>query len=86
MKGAQLVDLTCREVTDRASDYLGQRLPLDVQARFEQHLHACSWCMTYLTQLRSTIGMVRRLGDSAGLSIGREKLAALFRRWKQEPP
>ena len=86
MKGAQLVDLTCRELTERASDYLGQRLQLDAQARFEQHLHACSWCMTYLNQLRSTIGMLRRLGESAGPSIGREKLAALFRRWKQESP
>jgi predicted anti-sigma-YlaC factor YlaD len=80
------VDLSCIDVTARASDYLGQRLPLEAHARFEQHLHACSWCMTYLAQLRSTIGMVRRLGESAGAVVGRDKLAALFRRWKQEQP
>ena len=86
MKGSQLVDLNCRELTEIASEYLGQQLPLEVQARFEQHLHACSWCSTYLTQLRSTIGMLRRFGENAGLSIGRERLATLFRRWKQETP
>lgn len=86
MTSAQQVELTCRTVTERASEYLGQRLPLEVLARFEQHLHACTWCMTYLTQLRSTIAMTRRLGEGVGEPIGREKLAQLFRRWKQGVP
>jgi hypothetical protein len=84
---SQLVDLTCRRVTELADEYLEQRLGVDAHACFEQHLHACTWCMTYVAQLRATLGMLRRLGaDNAGIPAGRDKLAVLFRRWKQETP
>jgi anti-sigma factor RsiW len=82
-----VVDITCKEVTEIASDYLSRALDTEERARFEQHLHACTWCMTYLAQLRTTVGFVRLLGEPEVASAEtRDKLSELFRRWKQDKP
>jgi len=82
MKIPDLVDLTCQEVTELVTDYMVETLTAEDRARFEQHLHACTWCMTYLSQMRRTVNWVGQL-RGATEPIVEEKLSEVFRRWKQ---
>ena len=59
-----IVSLKCRDVVELARDHLDGRLAPRDAATFEQHLHACSWCMTYMEQLRATIALLAELGRS----------------------
>ena len=43
--------LTCREVTDRTSDYLDERLPIVTKIRVALHLASCADCRTYVQQI-----------------------------------
>jgi anti-sigma factor RsiW len=47
--------LTCQEVADFLMDYLDATLSTQVRAAFEQHLHACPACVSYLKSYQSTI-------------------------------
>lgn len=86
MKIPDLVALTCLEVTELANDFLGAELDADERACVEQHLYACTWCMTYLDQLRRTLDWTRQLGATEQASPdAREALLALFQRERSEP-
>ena len=54
----------CSEVLSLLADYLEHRLPPDVHARLEQHLNACSACVTYLKTYRSTVELLGSLRDA----------------------
>lgn len=43
--------LTCRDVTDRSSEYLDDRLPMLTKVRVGLHLASCAHCRTYVKQL-----------------------------------
>ena len=43
--------LTCRDVTDRASKYLDDRLPILTKVRVGLHLASCAQCRTYMKQI-----------------------------------
>lgn len=47
--------LTCRDVTDRASEYLDGRAPMLTRIRVGLHLAFCAHCRAYAKQ----IGLVR---------------------------
>lgn len=53
--------LSCREVTENASDYLVQELGWWTRLQFEMHLMACRFCRRYVEQLRATIRLMRHL-------------------------
>ena len=55
--------LTCREIVELLTDYLERTLPPDERARVDEHLATCAGCTAYLEQLRTTIGVLRRLHD-----------------------
>jgi predicted anti-sigma-YlaC factor YlaD len=75
--------ITCREVVEIVGDYLGGVLEPADHARFEQHLHACTWCMDYLDNLRDTIELTGQLGTPAPVEPGvKQALLESFRRWK----
>jgi predicted anti-sigma-YlaC factor YlaD len=70
--------ITCRDVTEAASDYLEHKLHALDQAGFKLHLVRCSHCRAYLAQLQATIAAARALpleGPDAELE---EKLKARF--------
>lgn len=74
------VDLTCQLVTELAREFMtpsGLR-PVD-RARFEQHLHACTWCLTYIQQLAETVHAARRLAQEPA-QLDTTRVLALFRR------
>ena len=86
MKLPPLVDLTCKQVTELVSDYLtSPGMANRDRARFEQHLHACTWCMDYLQQLEQATRAASKLRtEPAELAETEElpetALLALFRR------
>jgi hypothetical protein len=78
-----LADLTCKEIVELLGDYQGRALDAADSARFEQHLFACTWCMTYAKQMERTIEVVGALRDGEP-PADTTTLAALFRAHKDK--
>jgi anti-sigma factor RsiW len=72
-------ELTCREIVEVVNDYVGGVMSTEDRASFEQHLHACPWCLTYLQQIRQTIALVGRLNEESLPPELEQSLRALFR-------
>ena len=86
MKIPSLVALTCQEVTELVTEYTSGAMTPEDRARFEQHLHACTWCMTYLSQLRRTVEWSSQLQPTAS-PVPRAAPLDMYGRWKaQQPP
>lgn len=72
-------EVVCRDVVEVVNDYIEDAMPSEARAAFEQHLHACPWCLTYLDQIRATSGFVRRLAQEELPPEVESSLRALFR-------
>jgi predicted anti-sigma-YlaC factor YlaD len=83
MKIPSFVELTCKTVTELVTDYMDGELTAEDRVRFEQHLHACTWCMTYLTQMRRTAQWTSQLA-APNTDVSRAAALELFRRLKSE--
>ena len=57
--------MTCRELTDFLSDYVGDELPQPVRRRFKFHLWMCRNCWIYVSQFRETVAAGKRVCDDA---------------------
>jgi anti-sigma factor RsiW len=75
-------DLTCQELVEVVTDYLEGALPKVERLRFEEHLAYCSWCQTYLAQMRETIRVAGALREDDLSPRVRDELLDVFRRWK----
>jgi predicted anti-sigma-YlaC factor YlaD len=53
--------LSCKELTEIATDYLEQDLRWRQRLSVRVHLWMCSHCRRYLNQMRKVIGLLRRL-------------------------
>jgi predicted anti-sigma-YlaC factor YlaD len=53
--------LSCKELTELATDYLEQDLPWRDRLSVQVHLWMCRHCRRYLDQMRQAIGLLRRL-------------------------
>ena len=76
-------EMACRELVELVTDYLEDRLPPDDRARFEAHLADCSYCETYLEQMRQTIRLLGRLPEESLAPQARDALLAAFRGWSR---
>jgi anti-sigma factor RsiW len=85
MKIPSFVELTCKEVTELVTEYMHGEMVAEDRLRFEQHLHACTWCMTYLSQMRRTVEWTSQLAAPTATE-SRETVLELFRRWNREEP
>jgi anti-sigma factor RsiW len=75
-------ELTCKELTELITDYLEERLSQTDRVRFEQHLTACTGCVVYLDQMRSTINVLGAKPPVKIPSAIESDLLKAFRRWK----
>jgi anti-sigma factor RsiW len=66
--------MTCQELVE---------LVTEQRARFDQHLKACPYCVTYMDQMRTTIGALGRLTEQQLTDQARTELLAAFRDWKR---
>jgi len=53
--------MSCRELTERVTDYLERRLSFGERLRFRVHLGTCRHCRAYLRQMQATIRAIRLL-------------------------
>jgi hypothetical protein len=88
VKSIQDEVMSCEAFIELVTDYLEEALPAQRKASFEQHMHFCEGCVTYLDQIRTTSRLLR--GQAAAkepAGMRPETLGALveiFRRLK--PP
>ena len=53
----------CSRVVELLSDYLENRLPVDVKQDLEQHLGGCDSCTSTLDSFRTTVSMLQSLSE-----------------------
>lgn len=57
--------LSCRDVTELATDYIERSLSLRARLALRLHLSLCVACRTYLDQLRKTVALLRQAAPAA---------------------
>jgi predicted anti-sigma-YlaC factor YlaD len=75
-------ELTCQELVEVVTDYLEERMPPEQRLLFEEHLAFCSWCVTYLDQMRATVRATGALKEDDLAPETRDELLRIFRNWK----
>ena len=70
--------LTCREVAERASHYLEDRLPLSTKIRVGLHLASCADCRTYVKQIAAVCETLESLPTLYPPPINRLRLRQQF--------
>ena len=78
MKDHASEGLTCWDVTDRASEYLDDRLPILAKVRVDLHLASCSHCRTYVKQINLVSSALRSLPKLYPLPANRLRLRRQF--------
>jgi predicted anti-sigma-YlaC factor YlaD len=53
--------LSCKQLTELATDYLEKNLPWRERLRIRLHLWMCIYCRSYMDQMRRVIELLRRL-------------------------
>ena len=76
-------ELTCKELVEVVTDYLEDRLPTEKRILFEEHVAICSWCRTYLEQMRETVRLTGSVREEDLEPEARDALLDVFRNWKQ---
>jgi len=56
--------LSCKEITEKASDYLDKDLPFFTRLKVKMHLRICVHCKRYVEQLQLTIQALGKLKKS----------------------
>jgi anti-sigma factor RsiW len=74
-------EITCKELVEVVTDYLEGRMPADRRLLFEEHVAFCSWCQTYLDQMRQTIRITGTLTEDDLSPEARDALLETFRDW-----
>lgn len=70
--------LSCRDVTERVSEYTEDRLPILTKVRVGLHLASCANCRAYLRQMVLICATVALLPKRSPSSIQRLRLRRQF--------
>ena len=70
--------LTCRDLTDRASEYLNDRLPSLTKVRVGLHLASCAHCRAYVQQINLVSSVLRSLPKLYPSPVNRLSLRQQF--------
>ena len=70
--------LTCRDVAERASEYLDDRLPLLTKVRIGLHLMSCAHCRAYVKQINLVSSALRSLPKLYPSPLNRLRLSQWF--------
>lgn len=77
--------LSCRDVTENASDYLERELGWWPRLQFRMHLMVCQLCRRYVEQLKATIRLVRDLRIELPSTEMEELLLQKLRERRSDP-
>ncbi len=72
--------LVCRDMTEVATDYLEDALPLARRLAVRWHLAICSFCRRHYRQLRQTVAL---LGDMPAQPPAQEIVTGVLRRIRE---
>ena len=75
--------LNCKEITERASDFLDATLPWHVRLQVRLHLMMCRFCQEYVRQLSLVVRTLRRLPKEEAPADTQRELLTLFRAEQQ---
>jgi anti-sigma factor RsiW len=75
--------LTCRQVSELATDYLDGQLSLLARLRFRRHLRRCPPCACFVEQLDTTVKLLGGLPHEPLCPETRAKLMRCYKDWKQ---
>ena len=81
-----VVELTCSEVVERVTDYLGRHLQPEERSALEQHLLVCPPCATYFGQLKTVTALAAALDEAPAEPPNQAELVEVFRRWRRGAP
>ena len=70
--------LTCRDLTNRASEYLEDRLPILTKVRVGLHLASCAHCRAYVKQIDLVSSALRSLPKLYPSPVNRLRLRQQF--------
>ena len=71
--------LVCRQVVELVTDYLEGDLPDAVRSAVERHLETCPPCVSYVEQMRLTVGSLRDVRVESITPEARAELVNAFR-------
>ena len=70
--------LNCKEITDRASDFVDAGLPWQTRLQVRLHLMMCRFCREYIRQMTLVVRTLRHLPSQPTPELQAE-LLAMFR-------
>lgn len=71
--------LTCKELTELATDYLEGNLPWRRRLGVRMHLLMCRYCRAYVEQIRIVSKLLSRLSSPPPSATTLEQLSARFK-------
>ena len=71
--------LNCRDVSERASDFLDATLPFRVRQQMRIHLMMCRFCREYIRQMALVVRTLSQLPRPQPEAETKAALIALFR-------
>ena len=81
--------LTCRDLTDRASEYLDGCLPILTKVRVGLHLSFCAHCRAYVKQIDLVSSALRSFPNLYPSPVNRlhlrQQFAAMHTSWSTRP-
>ena len=72
-------EITCQQLVELVTDYLEDRLSVEERLLFEEHLAFCTWCVTYLDQMRQTIQVAGTLREDDLDPHARDAMLKVFK-------
>jgi hypothetical protein len=76
--------LTCKEVVELTTEFLGDAMDPEDRVRLEQHLLVCPPCSLHLGQVKATIGLSTLLRTEAAPGEVNRELIERFRQWVEK--
>jgi anti-sigma factor RsiW len=74
--------MDCNELVEVITDYLEGTLAQTDRDRFDAHLRECPYCVTYVEQMRATLGALGHIPAESIDENSKGKLLSVFRDWK----
>lgn len=57
-------DLTCRQIVELVTDFVESSLDPKERDLFERHLAMCTWCQSYMEQMRGSIAVTAQVREN----------------------
>lgn len=76
--------LSCKDITEKANEYLDKELSLGEKVKFRMHLFVCVNCRRYISQLRTTILTLGRMNNETANPIKDAEIENIVNLLKEE--